>query len=198
MKKLIIITCLASAVAMTAGTAGADSIKGRVGVTGKIGFLLPSDNDSDFFNNKTDAGFVGGGGLIYGIDDHFAAEFGVTRTSYGSETGDFGVTNVSLGGQYRFALSGSSQLVPFAGLGLDILVSDYDPNDRVRRDVDTTVGAHLSGGVDYFIARQLALTAEAKLVVAPDTKITDGFGNHRGDFDPSSFSGTVGVRYFFN
>jgi outer membrane protein len=197
MKKLIIITCLASAVALTAGTAMADSIKGRVGVTGKVGFLLPADNDSDFFNNKTDAGFIGGASLIYGFDDHFAAELEVSRTEFGSETGDFGVTNVSLGGQYRFALP-SHQLVPFVGAGVDILVSDYDPSDGSRRNVDTTVGAHLTAGVDYFITKQLALTAEAKVVAAANTSITDGFGDHRGDFDPSSFSSTVGIRYFFN
>ena len=196
MKKLIIITCLASAVALTAGTAMADSIKGRIGVTGKIGFLLPADNGVDIPNNRTDAGFIGGASLIYGIDDHFAAELEVSRTAFSSDTGDFGVTNVSLGGQYRFALP-SPQLVPFVGAGLDILVSDYDPNFGPRADVDTTVGAHLAGGVDYFIARQLALTAEAKLVAAPNTSVTDSIGG-RGNFDPSSFSGTVGIRYFFN
>ena len=197
MKKLIIITCLASAIAMTAGTAMADSIQGRLGVTGKIGFLIPADNDSDFFNNKTDTGFVGGASLIYGIDDHFAAELEVSRTAFGSQTGDFGITNVSLGAQYRFALA-NHQLVPFLGAGVDILVSDYDPNDGSSQSVDTTVGAHLSAGVDYFIAKQLALTAEAKLVAAPNADITNGFGDHTGNFDPSSFSGTVGLRYFFN
>ena len=197
MKKLIIITCLASAVAMTTGTAMADSIKGRLGVTGKIGFLVPADNDSDFYHNKTDVGFVGGASLIYGLDDHFAAELEVSRTGFGSETGDFGVTNISLGGQYRFALT-NRQLVPFVGAGLDVLVSDYDPNNGATRNVDTTVGGHLSGGVDYFIAKQLALTAEGKFVAAANTSITDGFGDHRGNFDPSSFSTTVGLRYFFN
>ena len=197
MKKLIIITCLASAIAMTAGTAMADSIQGRLGVTGKIGFLIPADNDSDFFNNKTDTGFVGGASLIYGIDDHFAAELEVSRTAFGSQTGDFGITNVSLGAQYRFALA-NRQLVPFLGAGVDILVSDFDPNDGSSQSVDTTVGAHLSAGADYFIAKQLALTAEAKLVAAPNADITNGFGDHTGNFDPSSFSGTVGLRYFFN
>jgi outer membrane protein len=196
MKKLIIITCIASAVAMTAGTAMADSIKGRVGVTGKVGFLVPADNDSDFFNNKTDVGFVGAGSIIYGIDDHFAGELEVSRTQFGSETGDFGTTNISLGAQYRFLPK--QQLVPFVGVGLDILVNDYDPNNGATRNVDTTVGAHINGGADFFLTRQLALTAEAKLVAAPNADITDGFGNHRGNFDPSSFSTTVGIRYFFN
>ncbi|MBW4055603.1 MAG: porin family protein [Proteobacteria bacterium] len=197
MKKLIVVACLATTVSLTAGTAMADSIKGRVGVTGKIGVLIPADNKSDFYTNKTDAGFIGGGGFIYGIDDHFAAELDVTRSSFGSETGDFGVTNVSLGGQYRFALT-QHQLVPYLGAGLDILVSDYDPNDGQSRNVDTTVGVHGSAGIDYFLQRNLALTAEAKLVVAPDTSITDQSGAHRGDFDPTSFSSTAGIRFFFN
>ncbi len=197
MRKLIVFACLATAVCMTGGTALAESIKGRLGVTGKIGFLNPADNESDFFHNKTDVGFIAGAGLIYGLDDHIAAELEVSRSSFGSETGDFGITDISLGGQYRFALS-RRQLVPYLGVGLDILVNNYDPNDGSRRNVDTTAGAHISGGVDYFFQKDLALTAEARGVVAPNTSITDRAGDQRGNFDPSSFSTTVGLRYFFN
>ncbi len=198
MKKLIVFVCLATTIFMTAGTATADSIKGKIGVTGRIGFIGPSNNNAEFFPNKTDVGFIGGGGLIYGIDNHFAAEIDVTRTSFGSDTGDFGVTNVSLGGQYRFTLQ-QRQLVPYIGVGLDILATDYDENGGASSDVDTTVGSHVSVGVDYFFQRNLALTADAKVVAAPDVRITDRrLGDHRGDFDPSSFSTTVGIRFFFN
>jgi outer membrane protein len=198
MKKLIVFACLATAVSMTGGTAMADSIKGRLSVTGKVGFLSPADNTAENVNNRTDTGFVGGGGLLYGIDDHIAVELDVTRTSFGSDTGDFGVTDVSLGGQYRFALQ-QRQLVPYVGAGLDILVTDYDFNGGAKSDVDTTVGGHISGGVDFFLQKNLALTAEAKLVGAPNAKITDRqSGNHVGNFDPSSFSTMVGIRYFFN
>jgi len=192
MKKLIVLACLASTVAITSGTAMADSIKGRLGVTGKIGVLIPADNDSGFRNNKTDAGFVGGAGLIYGIDDHFAAEALVTHTGFDSDDGDFDTTDFSLGGQYRFALA-NQQLVPFVGGGVDLLVNDYQYGD-----VDTTVGAHANAGIDLFLTRQLALTAEARLLVAPDADITNRDGSRRGDFDPSSVSSTVGLRYFFN
>lgn len=61
--------------------------------------------------NHTDAGFIGGGGMIYGIDNHFAAEIDITRSAFGSHDGDFGVTNVALGAQYRFNLA-QPQLVP--------------------------------------------------------------------------------------
>jgi outer membrane protein len=197
MKKQFMIACLAAAVALSAGTAGADSINRKLGVTGKLGVLVPADNESDFLHNSTDTGFVGGGGLIYGIDNHFAVELEATRTSFGSETGDFGVTDISLGGQYRFT-SQNIRLVPYLGAGLDILVSDYSPNGGSRQDVDTKVGVHLAGGVDYFLQRQLALTAELRGVLAPNATITDRFGDRVGRFDPSNFSGTVGVRYFFN
>lgn len=198
MKKLIVLACLATAVSMTAGTAMADSIKGKLGVTGRIGLLNPADNNAEFNDNNTDTGIVAGGGIIYGINDHIAAELDVTRTVFDSDTGDFGLTNISFGGQYRFALQ-QSQLVPYVGAGLDILVADYEKNNGASSDVDTTAGIHISGGVDYFLQRNLALTAEIKLVAAPDAKITDNrTGNHAGDFDPSSLSSTVGIRYFFN
>ncbi len=198
MKKIIVMACLATTVSMTAGTAMADSIRGKLGVTGRIGILTPADNNAEFHDNKTDVGLIGGGGIIYGVSDNVAVEIDLTRSTFGSDTGDFGITNISLGGQYRFAIQ-PHQLVPYVGAGLDILISDYDENGGARSDVDSTVGVHVSGGVDYFIQKNLAVTAEAKLVGAHDVKITDrSSGVHAGDFDPSSFSTTVGIRYFFN
>jgi outer membrane protein len=194
---------MAAAITLTTGTAFADSIQGRVGVTGRIGFLIPADSDLGDLKVETDAGFVGGGGFIYGIDKNFAAEIDVTRTEFGSNrvsginTGDFGITNVSLGGQYRFTI-GQPKLVPYVGAGLDILISDFENRFGISQDVDTTVGVHGSGGVDYFIMKQLALTAEAKFVVAPETDIKPRPGEPGGNFDPSSFSTTFGVRFFFN
>lgn len=196
MKRNVAIACLAAAVVLAAGTAGADTINGKLGVTGKLGFHIPADNESDFLHNSTDTGFVGGGGIIYGIEENFALTAEGTRTSFGSQTGDFGVTDISLGGQYRFMPR--SRLVPYLGFGLDILASDYTPYDGYVRDVDTTLGVHLSGGADYFLLRQLALTAELKGTLAPNTDITNRYGEHVGNFDPSSVSGTFGVRYFFN
>lgn len=199
MKKLIVLSCLAASVALASGTAMAESIKGRVGVTGRLGFQIPADNEAEFGwgNNKTDTGFVGGGGLIYGLDSNWAGEFDIAHSTFDSDTGDFGVTDFSLGAQYRFRVPENRRLTPYVGGGLDILVADYDPWDGASLDVDTAVGVHLNGGADYFVTGNLALNAEAKFVFAPDTDITYQ-GVHTGDFDPSSFSGTVGVRYFFN
>jgi outer membrane protein len=197
MKKHVFAACLAATISLVAGAANADSINGRFGVTAKLGFLVPADNRSDFYHNSTDTGIVGGGGLIYGLDDHFALDLDVTRTGFGSETGDFGVTDVSLGGQYRFT-SIRSQLVPYIGVGIDVLAADYRPYDGSSRDVDTKIGGHISGGLDYFIRRQFALNAELRGTLAADAAITNRFGDRVGNFDPSSFSSTFGIRYFFN
>jgi outer membrane protein len=192
MKKLLVLACATAAISLAAGSARADSIQGKLGVTGRIGVVMPADGDFGPFKNKTDAGFIGGGGLIYGIDNHFAAEIDLTRSSFGSDFGDFGVTDLALNAQYRFMLA-QSQLVPYLGAGVDLLMIDADQG----RTVDTTVGVHATAGVDYFIMKQLALTTEAKLLLAPDTDIHDGSGK-RGNFDPTAFSTTFGVRYFFN
>jgi outer membrane protein len=192
MKKLLILVCATATFSLATGAAIADSIEGKIGVTGKLGFVIPSDGDFGPYKNHTDAGIVGGGGLIYGIDKHFAAEFDITRSKFDSDFGDFGVTNISLGAQYRFVLD-QPKVVPYVGAGLDILINDTDRG----RDIDTTVGVHASGGVDYFIMKKLALTAEVKLVVAPDADINGPTGKV-GNFDPTSLSTTFGVRYFFN
>lgn len=63
---------------------------------------------------------------------------------------------------------------------------------------DTVPGIHLAGGVDYFLTKNLALNSELKFVVAPNADITTFGGVKIGNFDPSSFSMTFGVRYFIN
>lgn len=194
MKKILVLVCATAALSLAAGSAMADSnsIKGKIGVTGKLGFVLPADGDYGPYRSKTDTGFAFGGGVIYGIDNHFAAEIDLTHSSVDSNFVDIGVTNVSLGAQYRFVIN-QPQLVPYVGAGLDILVCDAN----VDRNVDTTVGIHASAGLDYFLTKHLALTAEAKLLLAPDTNINGPAGNKVGSFDPNAFSTTFGARYFF-
>ncbi|TWJ32489.1 porin family protein [Geobacter argillaceus] len=206
MRKKLALFCLAAAVTLSASTAMAENIKGKLGVTGRIGFIVPADSDvgPDKSKFETDAGFVGGGGFIYGIDRNIAADLEITHSSYSAEThtesfkGDFDVINIGLGAQYRFAVS-QPNLTPYAGAGLDIIISDLEQtNGSGRYDVDTTVGLHIKGGVDYFLTRQVALNAEGKFVVAPETDIKGWNGGTNGNFDPTGFTGTVGVRFFFN
>lgn len=189
MRRYFCMFCAAALITLATGTAMADSIMGRTGVTGRLGFIVPSDSSSfltGVFGTNTD--FIGGGGLIYGITDSIAAEVDVTHAGIGN----FEITNISLGAQYRFLNLPIKKLVPYAGAGLDILVNGID-----NGSVDNTVGMHLSAGVDYFLQKQLALTAEIKGVIAPDADIKLG-GVKVGDFDPTSFSMTFGARYFFN
>jgi outer membrane protein len=191
-----------------ASTALADSIQGRFGVTGRLGFILPAGSEfTDSSRSRkadTDAGFIGGGGFIYGIDKNWAAELDITHSAFrahdslGLEESDFGSTNISMGAQYRFLNLPVKYLVPYAGAGLDILFNDFSPTNGSSGAVDTVVGVHASGGVDYFVLRQLALTGQLKGVLAPDADIRDSRGVKVGNFDPSSLSVTFGVRYFFN
>ena len=201
MKKYLMCACLLVMVTVGASTAMAESIAGRLGITGRVGFLIPAN--SDFVDRKleTDVAFTGGGGLIYGIDRNFALELDVTRTEFsanrvsGIDEGDFGITNISFGAQYRFA-EPQPKLVPYVGAGIDILLTEHTRPTGIKASVDDTVGIHLSGGVDYFFQKALAVTAELKAVLAMEADINAS--TLTGHFDPSSLSGTFGVRYFFN
>ena len=208
MRKRLALLCLAATVTLTATSALAENIKGKLGVTGRIGFIVPADSDVGIDKSKfeTDAGFVGGGGFIYGIDRNIAAELDITHSGFSSELhdgsfkGDFDVINIGLGAQYRFAVN-QPNLTPYAGAGLDIIISDFEGNNNSNDlyDVDTTVGLHVKGGIDYFLTRQVALNAEGKFVIAPETDIKGrNIDSPDGNFDPTGFIGTVGVRFFFN
>ena len=196
--KYLSMFCVTAMFVFATGIAMADSIKGRVGVTGKIGFINPSNGDIYGARLDTDLGFIGGGGIIYGVTDNIAVEMDITHASFSSTSfyggGDFNTTNISLGGQYRFMNLPVRQLVPYAGAGIDILING---TSIAGGDVDNVLGVHIAAGVDYFVQKELALTAELKGVIAPDADITDAFGRKVGNFDPSSLIMTFGARYFF-
>ena len=195
MKKFLAVAVVALMLAFVAGTVYAESIENRLGVTGRMGFIIPADSDFNDFQIDMDAGFIGGGGVIYGFDRNIALEFDVTHTWFdgerpsGFDMGEFSITNLAFGAQYRFVVN-EPALTPYAGAGIDVLLNDYSGGS-----VDDTLGIHVSGGVDYFLTRQIALNAEVKAVAAPDADIEGGGAG--GNFDPSSISGTFGIRYFF-
>lgn len=191
---------MAVMLSMGAVSAMAESINGRLGVTGRIGFIVPADSEAVstgvlIGRGHTDVGFVGGGGFIYGVTDHIAAEFDITHSSFGTDgLADFDTTDISMGVQYRFLNIPVRHLVPYVGGGLDILINGANNG----LNVDTVVGVNAKAGVDYFVMRNFALTSELKGVLAPNADINRPGSGKIGDFDPDSFTMTFGVRYFFN
>ena len=77
MRRIIVLTVIA--LSLVAGSALAESINGRLGLTGKVGFIVPL-KDITINGGETgehDTGFAGGGGLMYGFGDNFAVELDV-------------------------------------------------------------------------------------------------------------------------
>lgn len=177
-----------------AQNASAEDLRGRIAVTGKLGVTNPAESESDTVYGRmvvsTDAGLIGGVGVLFGVDDNVAVELELSRSTFDAGSfGDADVTDVSIGAQYRFP--GRQLVVPYVGAGLDVLI-----NDVGNRYANTTVGAHVNGGLDCFMNRQVALNLELKAVESFKADL-DG-PNGTGKFDPSALSFTVGARFFFN
>jgi outer membrane protein len=85
------------------------------------------------------------------------------------------------------------RVVPYVGAGIDTLINDLPSNS-----VDTVLGMHVAAGVDFFLAHQVALTAELKGVEAFSASVKNYAGAKVGEFDPSNIAFTVGVRIFLN
>src|SRR5512135_3082932 len=84
MKKVFVLVCALSFMLLAETGVRADgfnSINGRIGVTGRIGFSLSADSVMNNSGFKTDTAFIGGGGFIYGITDCFATELDITHAS---------------------------------------------------------------------------------------------------------------------
>ncbi len=190
---LFLVLCISS---LTAGTVMAADIDGRLGISGRVGFAVPLQDD--FITGATDSqtGLAAGGGLIYGLNKNLAAEFEITQVPTidlevsGAKVGEAAFTDLSLGLQYRF--TPDRPLVPYLGAGIDLITGDFKNQSGQKYDFEWTAGGHLSAGIDYFVTRGVALTAEIKGIIAAkaDVKSTPL------EYDPTSVVGTVGLRLF--
>lgn len=189
---------------LTTGTAFADSIGGRFGITGKVGVSAPLRDR--FISSSTVTGdseakpsFAGGGGIIYGIGRNVAVEVEAMRVPNmdveigGVKAYEASFTDLSIGLQYRFMPD--RRLVPMIGAGADFIKGELTATTGAGYSMDWTVGGHAGAGLDFFITRGIVFTADVRGIYtvrgdikAGDTKV--------GRYDPLSVLGTLGFRLF--
>jgi outer membrane protein len=182
-----------------ASTAFADTIANRFGFTGRVGITAPLDNDMIEGTSDAKAGIAWNGGLIYGLNDYLAAELEFTRMPGmdievdGVKTYKARLNDVALGLQYRIVPN--SPVVPYVGAGIDFIEGNLKYVNGGSHDLDWTFGGHVGAGVDWFLTRGIALSADVRGVMAISGDVKDG-GAEVGDYDPFWFQGTLGVRLF--
>ncbi len=188
---------------LIASNALAESIKGKLGISGKVGFNVPSGtivNDATSTDLKSDSGFTTGGGLVFGITDNLAIEADVTYTPQtdfrlnGQKIFDMETIIPSIGLQWRNNLL-EDHLSAYLGGGVDILIANPKDTADNTADVDTTVGGHVNGGGDYFLTKNLALNLDLRGIFFGKADIKVG-GATYGKYDPITFVATVGVKWF--
>lgn len=196
MKKMMVTLAVVLMAALNADFAAAENLTDKLAGSIRFGFTLPSDSDWDVAGPiSSDSGFTYGAGLLFGLSRDLAVEAEVTHSTYDlrydrfSKDGTADITNLSFGLQWRFA---SRQLTPYVGGGLSVLFNDYTDSD-----VENTVGVNLKAGIDYFVSPRVALNGEMKMVISPSADMSYRPVYDHGSFDPSSFSGLFGIRYFF-
>ncbi|KAA0890463.1 outer membrane beta-barrel protein [Oryzomonas rubra] len=188
-----------SVLVLFASTAMADTIANRLGFTGKVGFATPVKDDFINGTSETKTGFAGGGGLLYGFGDYVAAELDVTHLpkldvkNGGSKAYEATLTDIGLGLQCRFIPNG--KVVPYIGAGADFIKGSLKHVSGNDYDLDWTYGGHVSAGVDWFLTKGIALTAEARAVRTISGDILSG-STKVGEYDPYWVQGTFGLRMF--
>lgn len=186
-------------VILSASSIYAASIDGRFGLTGKAGAVVALKDDFTSSTGGSSPGFAYGGGFIYGFGKNFAVELDATHVpnldveTSGIKVLEASFTDLSLGVQYRFIPE--NRLVPYLGVGADIIKGELANLAGRKYDMDWTGGGHVNAGFDYFITRGLALNVDVRGVYTAKGDIKDG-DVWIGEYDPTSFIGTVGIRLF--
>jgi outer membrane protein len=198
MRRATLLVLAITALVLSSTTAMAASLGHRLGLTGKLGALVPLQDDFISSTSNATTSFVGGGGLIYGFSKNFAGEIEVMHAPQldvdvsGGRAYEATLTDISVGGQYRFM--SEDRLVPFVGLGADFIKGKLEHSATgAKYDLDWTVGGHVSAGLDYFLNRGIALSAEGRFVFGAEGDVKSG-GNKVGEYDPMNFQATVGFK----
>ncbi|WP_051292916.1 outer membrane beta-barrel protein [Citrifermentans bremense] len=197
--------------AVTSAKADAESIAGRIGITGQLGFatVATSNYSRDFVasnslsDEKLSSGstFAGGGGLILGLTRNVAIEAGALYLAprdyknAGVKALEIENVDVSLGLQLRNNVS--EDIAAYLGGGVDVLLSSVKDFSGNKGKADTVVGGHVNVGGDYFVSRHIALNLDLRGLIFPDVDLKSG-GTTVAEYDPISFVGLVGVRFFLN
>lgn len=206
-----IILFMTIAFALIAGNAMAENIEGRLAVTGQLGFI--SVNNSHYTSGVTSAlglasdtlspgiGFIGGGGLFYGLTNHWALEAEAFYSpeidyddAYGSKVLQIDTTDVSIGIQFRNNVD--KDLAVYIGGGADVIFANVQDGQGHKGEIDTVFGGHAKIGADYFVTRNFAINADVRGVFAPEADIKSG-GITVAKYNPISYMGLFGVRLFF-
>jgi outer membrane protein len=196
MRRVILLAVFA--IILSAAGALASDIDGRLGLTGKVGALVPLKDSFIGGTSGTDPGLAAGGGLILGLGC-LALEMDVTQMTKadvnlsGSKVFEASLTDVAVGLQYRLATD--SRLVPYLGGGADFIRGELKNSSGATYHLDWTFGGHANLGLDYFITHGIALNLDARGIFAADGDVNRS-GTTVAHYDPMSFVGTVGVRLF--
>lgn len=221
MKKIVLFAT--AALLLLAGTAMAESIAGKVGVTLRGGAAYVFDSQwKDVMqparkNITAETGWTGGGGIMYGINDNLALTFDVIYLQAGLNAGTFSGTEykIGTGKTVDFALGAQwyfmpkSRVVPYVGAGIDVMWNTLSLNTELETalnqsglslKIDPTYGGHLSAGADFFITPNIALNAEIRGLYSTKGNIKLEYGVQSldmGEYNPSNISGFLGIRFFF-
>jgi outer membrane protein len=197
MRYLVILVVLSIWILQATTPAAADTIAHRAGLSGRLGAAVPFENDMIKGTSKTRAGLIGGGGLIYGFDDHFAAEVEASHVpnmdveAGGVKSFEASFTDVSVGFQYRFLPQ--QRLVPFLGAGADFIHGNLDNVSGAGYRLDWAYGGHINAGFDWFVNRSIALTVEIRGVMTADADVRAG-SVKVSEYSPRWVQGAVGFR----
>ena len=186
----LIVVLILGAGSAWAENAQTESIKGRLGITARVGAISTASSDS----LDPEPSLVVGGGVIFGVTDILAIEADVVHApdvKFYNTAGKLKTTDVSVGLQIRNRMD---EFTAYLGIGADALLIDAD-NNGTSVDVDTVYGGHIRGGADFFFTRNVALNVDLRGSFFPPTDLRQE-GAKVATYDPVSFIGTVGIRFF--
>lgn len=147
-------------------------------------------------------------GLSFGVDvgRHFGVELGFDRLepklhlSGVGTIGEYGIGTLIPEARLRLPIFDGS-VTPYVLAGIGVSFADFNDRkpaafDRRIRARDVAVAGALGGGIEYFIASNLAVGLESRLILTGAHDIDVDGERHRARLD--SLVTTAGVRIFFS
>lgn len=207
-KQIVMVFCVTSMLLFCGNASLAQDNEGRFGVGARAAFVDYSNDDRTFsgvgeVELEPDDAVMYEVNLTYFPHEYFSLELGVDYVETDVDVNGVGISGdggemeqvpVLLTGRFHF--STNPKVTPYLGVGIGYYFNDFDSNrDSPDVEVDDSIGFHVNGGIEVFVADDAAINLDIKYIW--NEIDVDLPGSSDEEFYLNQFVTGIGFKYYF-
>lgn len=213
-KKIVVLFFVVAALLFVFGQVSfAQDMEGKIGLGARVAYVNYTEDEYDAYGEELDteaddAAMVGIN-LTYFVHRYFSFELSADYVETdleisGADAGELTQIPVLLSGRMHFKTN--PNVNPYLAFGVGYFFNDFDSNPQTIKsfygsgadaDVDSGLGYHLGGGIEFFISEKSAVNLDLKYIWTDFDAAVNVPGFTEEEFEINPFVMGLGIKYYF-